>query len=89
MCGAGRSKPRRGVRRAPGSEARPLFGVAAYRVSATQVRRRSITASIAQCSQRRHSPHGSRQSHRPVSEQATVSRLAEQQPSRATGGHAP
>jgi hypothetical protein len=41
--------------------------------------RRAMTASIAQCSRRRHSLSGSsRQSHRPVSEQATVSRPAEQ-----------
>ena len=41
--------------------------------------RRSITASIAQCWQRRHSLVRG-QSQRPVSEQATVSRPAEQRP---------
>jgi hypothetical protein len=40
-----------------------------------------MTASIAQCSQRRHSLVGvSRQSHRPDSEHATVSKPAEQRP---------
>ena len=51
-------------------------------------RRRSITASIAQRSHFRQSPPGSRQSQRPVSEQATVSRPAEQRPGAGYGdGH--